>query len=109
MKKEIKMTRDRYKGINGSNSIPNLDKEKERIYLRPGEELICKGSIYEGNGCMKCAKCIKEITEFQRRLEVHNKVHGICIGITGWTCPRCGTGLSPNTSRCPCIPIPVSC
>jgi hypothetical protein len=25
----------------------------------------------------------------------------------GWTCPKCGGGLSPYTSRCPCVPLPV--
>lgn len=23
-------------------------------------------------------------------------------GMIGWTCPRCGAGLSPSTSICPC-------
>jgi hypothetical protein len=25
----------------------------------------------------------------------------------GWTCPRCCGGLSPYTSRCPCVPLPL--
>lgn len=24
----------------------------------------------------------------------------------GWTCPRCGRGLSPFTPSCPCVPPP---
>lgn len=24
----------------------------------------------------------------------------------GWICPKCGRGLSPYTSTCPCVPMP---
>lgn len=27
-------------------------------------------------------------------------------GLPGWTCPRCGMGLAPHTSSCPCVPVP---
>ena len=25
----------------------------------------------------------------------------------GWICPKCGRGLSPYTSSCPCVHIPI--
>lgn len=25
----------------------------------------------------------------------------------GWTCPACGGGLLPFTTRCPCVPLPA--
>ena len=64
---------------------------------------------------MKCVDCGSDIDTGGDNLRCSScriKQFNIPIGISGWICPICGAGLSPNTSRCPCRPmpsIPITC
>ncbi len=61
------------------------------------------GDISPSISCLKCSKVLSG------QLEIDNH-H--CFGNSepkGWICPKCGSGVSPDTSICPCAePLGIS-
>ena len=59
----------------------------------------------------KCLGCGNELTTgdigisgYCNQCQQRNKYPA--VGLQGWICPICGGGLSPYTSRCPCVLYP---
>ena len=70
------------------------------------DEMICKGSIALGTGCGTCSKCLFELS-LLKSVQVPHITTAIPPVQQGWSCPLCGGVNSPNTSRCPCVPLPA--
>jgi len=50
-----------------------------------------------------------ELNRFKKELSpgiIDNQLQ-VRGGMYGWTCPRCGRGLAPFASSCPCVPLPI--
>ena len=61
----------------------------------------------DGGTCTCCGKTWKELLSEVDTVEEKTPVPNPKPkqgGLTGWICPRCGAGLSPFTSVCPCHP-----
>jgi len=91
-----------------------LDKLAERGHKKVApvppftDEVVCRGSMRIGNGCGKCAKCLRDINDMWRE-EAKPLPSGVGtlsqpVLNQGWQCPACGGVNSPSTSRCPCVP-----
>jgi hypothetical protein len=65
-----------------------------------------------------CPTCGKPYIYFGDEIGDNPKTKPYCtcntkpkIGLSGWICPVCGAGLSPDTTICPCThtPFKVTC
>ena len=61
----------------------------------------------------ECRKCGLLIDDLVYRVKNKENAAPASSGPVGWVCPKCGRGVSPWQSYCPCvatwIPIEVTC
>lgn len=89
-------------------SMRELQKEtKENISKTQSLSQLLETNILY-NHCAICGKPLFQGQGTTTQVE-------ICSGhepqpplMRGWVCPKCGSGLSPFTSRCPCVPMPFN-
>ncbi|KKN88676.1 hypothetical protein LCGC14_0245670 [marine sediment metagenome] len=74
-----------------------------------------QGGMHNKTRCQKCGKlyswlAIDSAVDPERCTCPTTPMPGL-FSPQSWTCPVCGAGLSPYTSRCPCVPNPfkVTC
>lgn len=70
--------------------------------LNDGRCLLCGDEI----GTAGCTRCTGTAAKLAPALEPVVPSNVPPIVWVGWTCPKCGGGVSPFVDRCPCTPFP---